>query len=78
MIAIQIKKIKFYYIKKIIIPLELTSLEPVSLGPASVGPSDDGTGAAVEIDEGTSVFEVDSEHERRHLSPSTIPIILAI
>ena len=40
MIAIQIKKIKFYYIKSIIIPLG-----PASLGPVSARPSGDGVGA---------------------------------
>ena len=78
MIAIQIKKIKFYDIKSIIIPLGPVSLEPVSLGPASARPSDDETGAAVEIGEGTSTSGVDSKCERRRLSLDAIPAILDI
>ena len=75
MIAIQIKKFKFYYIKRIIIPLRSASLKPISPGPASAGLFDDGTGAAIEIDEGASASEVDSECERHCLSSGAIPAI---
>ena len=71
MIAIQIKKIKFYYTKSIIILLRPPSLGsallgPTSLGPTSAGPSGDGAGAAVEMDEGTSASGVDCECEYHH------------
>ena len=80
---IQIKKIKFYYIKSIIIslrfvPLGLASLRPTSLGPASAGPSDSGAGVVMEIDEGASTFEVDYKCEHHHLSPSVISAIIKI
>ena len=82
MIAIQIKKL-FYYIKNIIISLELTSLRPTSLGPtslglASAGPSDDGAGAAVKMGEVASASGVDCKRERHHLSYDTISIIFDI
>ena len=88
MIAIQIKesnfiiflnkKIKFYYIKNIIIPLGPTSLRSTSLGPTSAGPSGDSAGVAVEKGEGASTSRVGYECEHHRLSSDAIPTILDI
>ena len=51
---------------------------PTSLGPASAGPSDSRAGAATEIDEGASTFEVDYERERYRLSSGAISTIIKI
>ena len=73
MIAIQIKKIKFYYIKNIIIPHI-----PASLRSVSVGPFGDGAGAIVKIGEDASASGVDYEYEHHRLSHDAIPVILDI
>ena len=56
----------------------MIAIQIIPLGPASIEPSDDRTGVTVEIGEGTSASEVNSEHKHRHLSSGTISIILDI